>query len=322
MNSLIPTIDISELVKNGFNSNKSYKIIKQIKKACLGTGFFQIEGHGIKLKTINSTLMTCKKFFNLPLKNKLILATKKWNKKNSNIYRGYFPSSVNGKEGLDIGDPQLDKSKIEIISKDKFECLNLRKVLDLKSISIIENYFDCMFNLGEILFKAIIKSFNADIKIVYKAFLRPKTLTTLRFNYYPKLTKPVEISTQDGKRLGCETHVDSGIITILYQDNKGGLQVQNRYNLKWYDVPFNKNSFVVNTGLALQYLTNNKFIATNHRVLFNNIKRISIPFFFEPSYDFYLNPNLLKNKNKPLYKIDNYEIFLKKSLKKFVEYKR
>ena len=84
----------------------------------------------------------------------------------------------------------------------------------------------------------------------------------------------------------------------------------------------NKNSLVVNTGLALQYLTNDKFVATNHRVLMSNAKRISIPFFFEPSYDFCLNPNFLKIKQKPLYETVNYEIFLKKSLKKFLEYRR
>ena len=33
-------------------------------------------------------------------------------------------------------------------------------------------------------------------------------------------------------------------MTILYQDKKGGLQVQNRGNLQWYSIPFNKNSFV------------------------------------------------------------------------------
>ena len=86
--------------------------------------------------------------------------------------------------------------------------------------------------------------------------------------------------------------------------------------------PFNKNSFIVNTGLALQRLTNNKFKATNHRVLFNKKKRISIPFFFEPSYDFYLNPNLLNIKAKPLHKVRTYEMFLNQSLKKFVEYIR
>ena len=322
MNMIIPKINISELVNSGLGSNKSSKVIRQIEKACLDIGFFEIEGHGIKPKLINSTLVVCKKFFNLPFSKKLKLASKKWNKKNSNIYRGYFPSSVNGKEGLDIGDPFLDKSMTEIMSKDKFETLNLKKVLNEKSILNIENYFHSLFGLGQILFESIIKSFGGDTNLVYKAFSRPKTLSTLRFNYYPKQTKPVEISIQDGKKLGCETHVDSGIMTILYQDKKGGLQVQNRHDLKWYDVPYNKNSFIVNTGLALQHLTNNEFKATNHRVLFNKRKRISIPFFFEPSYDFYLNPNLLNIKTKPLYKVSKYEIFLKQSLKKFAEYTR
>ena len=111
-------------------------------------------------------------------------------------------------------------------------------------------------------------------------------------------------------------------MTILYQDKKGGLQLQNKDNLRWYSVPYYKHSFIVNVGLALQHLTNDKFKATNHRVIFNCQKRISIPFFFEPNHDFVLNPALLKIKEKPLYKINNYEIFLTQSLKKFVEYKR
>ena len=322
MNEIVPKINISELIINGLNSSKSNKVIEQIKKACSDVGFFTIVGRDISTKLINSTLITSKKFFNLPMYKKLKVASQRWNKKNSNIYRGYFPSSVNGKEGLDIGDPNLDNSMTKILSKDRFECLNLKKVLDNKSTLTIKKYFDSLFSLGELLFKSIIKSFEADLNIVNKAFVRPKTLTTLRFNYYPKQRKPIEISTQDGEKLGCETHVDSGIMTILYQNKKGGLQVENRGNLKWYNVPYNKNSFVVNTGLALEQLTNGKFKATNHRVIFNGEKRISIPFFFEPNYDFVLNPALLKIKKKPLYKINNYEIFLAQSLKKFIEYKR
>ncbi len=321
MSEIIPKIDINQLVNQGLDSTKSKNVIKEIKKACLDIGFFSIKGHGLQSE-INSTLLVCRKFFNLPYDKKIKVAPKKWNKKSTNTYRGYFPSYVNGKEGLDIGDPKLNPTMTKILSKDKFEYVNLNKILDLKSIQIIEEYFNCLFNLGEILFKAIIKSFNADEELVYKSFTRPKTLTTLRFNYYPKQNKPVELSNQDGKKLGCETHVDSGIITILYQDKKGGLQVQNRHNSKWHDVPFDKDSFIVNTGLALQYLTNSKFKATNHRVLFNKSKRFSIPFFFEPNYDFRINPASLKIMKKPLYKVNNYEIFLSQSLKKFKEYNR
>ena len=99
------------------------------------------------------------------------------------------------------------------------------------------------------------------------------------------------------------------------------MQVQNRNNKKWYDVPFNRNALIVNTGLALEFLSNGKFKATNHRVLWNKTKRMSIPFFFEPSYDFKMNKSFFTNKpnhKKGLY----FEKFLNKSLRKFVEYQR
>ena len=143
----------------------------------------------------------------------------------------------------------------------------------------------------------------------------------IRDSYYPNQTKPVEISEQDGVALGCETHVDSGIFTILYQNKKGGLQVQNRKSKKWYDVPFNKKALVVNTGRALEYLSKGKFKATNHRVLWNKQKRLSVPFFFEPSYDFKMNHGFL-NQPKTNSSGQSYEKFLNKSLKKFIEYQR
>ena len=163
--------------------------------------------------------------------------------------------------------------------------------------------------------------YNKDTNNSKKAFSRLKTLSTLRFNYYPNQTKPVEISKQDGVALGCETHVDSGVFTILYQDKKGGLQVQNRKSKKWHNVPFNKKALIVNSGRALEFLSKGKFKATNHRVLWNKTKRMSIPFFFEPSYDFKMNKSFL---NEATVKNDGlvYEKFLNQSLKKFIEYQR
>jgi isopenicillin N synthase-like dioxygenase len=64
-----------------------------------------------------------------------------------------------------------------------------------------------------------------------------------------------------------------------------------------------------------------KFKATNHRVLWNKTKRMSIPFFFEPSYDFKMSPSFLNdnsnNKNKGIV----FEKFLKKSLKNLLNTK-
>jgi len=319
--NFIPTINISSLINNNFNTESAKKTLLKIKKASIEVGFFQIVSHGISKKNIKDITSVGNNFFKSSNLNKMKLAPKKWNKKNKNIYRGYFPNDVNGKEGLDIGDLKVTKSYAAKLKNQYIEYLDLKKSLNKKSIKVLENYYDNIFNLSETLFKSIIKIYNLDIVKSKIAFRRQKTLSTLRFNFYPNQTKPVEISKQDGVALGCETHVDSGIFTVLYQDKKGGLQVQNRNNKKWYDVPFNRNALIVNTGLALEFLSKGKFKATNHRVLWNKTKRMSIPFFFEPSYDFKMNKSFFTNKpnhKKGLY----FEKFLNKSLKKFVEYQR
>ena len=321
MKSYIPTIDISSLLNLDFSTLAAKNTIREIEKACIEVGFFQVVGHGINIKKINDVCKIGNKFFNSSKTNKNKLAPKKWNKKNKNLYRGYFPNTVNGKEGLDLGDLQIKPNNIKKYKSSYIEYLDLTKSLSVSSIKNLSNYFDNIYALSEILFKGIIKLYKKDIKISNHAFSRLKTLSTLRFNYYPNQTKPVEISKQDGVALGCETHVDSGVFTVLYQDKKGGLQVQNRKNKKWYDVPFNKKALVVNTGRALEFLSKGKFKATNHRVLWNKSKRLSIPFFFEPSHDFKMNKNFLNSK-KYSKKGLIYEKFLNQSLKKFIEYQR
>ena len=322
MKSYIPTINISSLLKSEFESKSAINTLKKIEKACVEVGFFQVTGHGISIKKIENICKIGNKFFNSSEKNKKKLAPKKWNNKNKNIYRGYFPNSVNGKEGLDLGDLKITAKNSRKHRSSYIEYLNLNKSLSKPSIKSLSDYFDKIFSLSEILFKSIIKLYKKDTSISNQAFTRIKTLSTLRFNYYPNQTKPVEISKQDGVALGCETHVDSGVFTVLYQDKKGGLQVQNRKNKKWFDVPFNKKALIVNTGLALEYLSEGKFKATNHRVLWNKTKRMSVPFFFEPSYDFRMSPSFLNSHSNNKHKGIIFDKFLKKSLKKFIEYQR
>lgn len=69
-------------------------------------------------------------------------------------------------------------------------------------------------------------------------------MSTLRLNYYPFLTdiSPVEIAP-DGTRLGCETHRDSGLITILFQPIEG-LQVEDAEE-GWIDVAPSQTNFVI-----------------------------------------------------------------------------
>ena len=97
MKNYIPTVSISSLLKSNFNSQSAKNTIKKIERACIDVGFFQVTGHGIDIKEINNICKIGNKFFTSSEKNKFKLAPKKWNKNNRNIYRGYFPNSVNGK---------------------------------------------------------------------------------------------------------------------------------------------------------------------------------------------------------------------------------
>ena len=62
--TLIPTINISSIINQDFNSKKSIETIKKIKKACINIGFFQVIGHGINKKNIKNICNIGNKFFN------------------------------------------------------------------------------------------------------------------------------------------------------------------------------------------------------------------------------------------------------------------
>ena len=59
----IPTININPILKKNFNSKATIKITREIEKACVEVGFFQIIGHGIKLKQINKVCKIGENFF-------------------------------------------------------------------------------------------------------------------------------------------------------------------------------------------------------------------------------------------------------------------
>jgi len=75
--NLIPTINISSIINQDFNSNKSIKTINKINKACINIGFFQVIGHGINKKNIRNICNVGNKFFNSSENNKRKLSPKK-----------------------------------------------------------------------------------------------------------------------------------------------------------------------------------------------------------------------------------------------------
>jgi polar amino acid transport system ATP-binding protein len=80
-------------------------------------------------------------------------------------------------------------------------------------------------------------------------------------------------------------HTDHGLLTMLWQDDVGGLQV--RTDDAWIDVPSIANGFVCNVGDMLDFMTAGRYRSVPHRVTLNasGRDRLSIPLFFAPDFD-------------------------------------
>lgn len=109
-------------------------------------------------------------------------------------------------------------------------------------------------------------------------------ITNLCANWYPA----VDGDPADGQyRKG--PHSDWGSLTILYQDDTGGLEVIDRRSGEWIDVPVIPGAYVVNIGDLMSVWTNDRWNSTKHRVRVppaaqRSVARISIPFFHTPNW--------------------------------------
>lgn len=89
---------------------------------------------------------------------------------------------------------------------------------------------------------------------------------------------------------GVGRHTDYGMLTILLQDDVGGLQVETEDG-SWIDVPPVPGSFVVNIGDMLEIWTSGAFKAKPHRVKVSPTKpRLSVAMFYEPGFDCVVSP--------------------------------
>ncbi|KAK6123980.1 hypothetical protein DH2020_042263 [Rehmannia glutinosa] len=99
----------------------------------------------------------------------------------------------------------------------------------------------------------------------------------LRLNRYP----PCPVHPQ---MLGIMPHTDSSFLTVLHQDNIGGLQLVK--DGKWIAVKPNPAALIINIGDLFQAWSNDLYKSVEHRVMANPLnERFSTAYFFCPSYD-------------------------------------
>jgi isopenicillin N synthase-like dioxygenase len=112
-----------------------------------------------------------------------------------------------------------------------------------------------------------------------KAYLQQPTLLFRIFRYPPT----------SAEAWGVGEHTDYGLLTLLAQDDAGGLEVKSRSG--WVDVPPLADGLVCNIGDMLERLTGGRFVSTPHRVVNRSGRdRLSFPFFYDPDFSAVMTP--------------------------------
>lgn len=117
--------------------------------------------------------------------------------------------------------------------------------------------------------------------------------------YYPKCPNP-------DLAAGAGPHSDVSSITLLLQDDVGGLHVRaSDGDHQWVHVEPIKGSIVVNIGDVLQIMSNDRYKSVEHRVFVNGSRnRVSVPIFVNPSSDAVIGPlpEVMEAGEKPIYR--------------------
>ena len=277
----IPIIDISAL----FAADPAARFAcgREIGRACRDVGFFYVVNHGIAQARIDEVFAAAQRFFALSEAEKMAVALTR-----SPFMRGYFPLEgevldpalgADYKEGFDMAlDLPLDDP--DVVARKPLHGPNQWPSRPPEFRSIVQRYFDDLTALGRTLSRGFALSLDLPEAFFTRRMQRPTAILRL-LRYPPNPLAAAMAATQPG----CGAHSDYGYLTILAQDSVGGLQVRNRAG-SWIDAKPVPGAYVCNIGDMMAQWTNDRFAATQHRVVSSpDRERFSIPFFFHPDFD-------------------------------------
>jgi len=288
----LPRIDVKPLVEKDSNSLQVLETISQLQKAAAEVGFFSIVNHGISQQLIDAIHDAAIRFFEKPQATKMRFAPQEWNPRSRTRLRGYWPREVFGKEGIELSNPSWTTPQTNMPCHETNDLELITTIFGSEWLSTADRYYNTMLGLAQTLIDAMTNSSFVPIEA-------DSSISALRFNHYPErgLDENPRHFGRDGEPLALEEHIDNVILTILSQDDVGGLQLLGMDNV-WHSIPCEEGTLVINTGLALSVITNGRYNATNHRVKWNRSRRITVPFFVEPSANFPLVPLSMTSEEK------------------------
>nr|QJZ27966.1 hyoscyamine 6 beta-hydroxylase [Mandragora autumnalis] len=276
-------------------------IIQQISKACQDFGLFQVINHGFPEKLMADTMEVSKEFFALPAEEK-----EKFQPKGE---PAKFELPLDQKAKLYVEGEQLSNEEF-LYWKDTLAhgCHPLDEEL-------VSSWPEKPATYREVVAKYSVEVRKLTMRILdyiceglgLKPGYFDNELTQLQMmltNYYPPCPDP-------SSTLGVGGHYDGNLITLLQQDLPG-LQQLIVKDGNWIAVEPIPTAFVVNLGLTLKVITNEKFEGSIHRVVTNPTRdRVSIATLIGPDYSCTIEPakELLSKDNPPLYKPYSYAEF-------------
>ena len=268
----LPIIDVAPLL----NGEKPRETAQEIERACKDLGFFYAVGHAISPDTLASLDANCRAFFALPEAEKMKIAMAHGGR----AWRGYFP--VGGE--LTSGKPDMKQGLYfgeELGADDP----RVREGLPLHGANLfpeavpglrpaVLRFMDEATRSAHAIMEGIALSLGLDAHYFRRTYTADPTLLFRVFEY----------PAGDDESWGVGEHTDYGLLTLLAQDENGGLQVKTPTG--WIEAPPIDGALVCNIGDMLDRLTGGVYRSTPHRV--RNVSgksRLSFPFFFDPGWN-------------------------------------
>ncbi|XP_061992767.1 1-aminocyclopropane-1-carboxylate oxidase homolog 1-like [Rosa rugosa] len=246
----IPVVDLTD------TEHKRAEVVDGVRRAAESVGFFQVVNHGIPKRVLEEMLEATRAFHELPSEMKADYYTRDPMRKVRFVssFHLYESRSANWRDSLlcDMAPEPLDPLELPAICRD-----------------ITVEYSNKIYKLGLTLFELLSEALG--LKSDHLLGLDCANGYIILGHYYPPCPEP-ELT------IGTDKHSDANFLTILLQDNIGGLQIL--HENQWIDVAPVDGSVIVNIGDLLQLISNDKFVSVNHRAVTKTVgPRISVACF-------------------------------------------